>query len=85
MLFRSALSLPGARLSATGLSDALESESDRRQSELDGVGRGGSLTYFTRGSSRGRLCRMLGGGRLGYLLQVRVLGALQQIQSLSLP
>lgn len=29
-----ALSLPGARLSATGLSEALESESDNRQSEL---------------------------------------------------
>lgn len=30
-----ALSLPGARLSATGLSEALESESESKQSELE--------------------------------------------------
>lgn len=31
-----ALSLPGARLSATGLSEVLESESESKQSELEG-------------------------------------------------
>lgn len=73
-----ARSLPGALLSATGLSEELDSASDSRQSELRVRDRSGVNTENC--SDRERHWRP--GGNL---LQMGVLGSLQELHRLTLP